>query len=362
MSRTRARRAALTIAATVAFLIVAVVSIVPATALAQEPLAFDGADRALFPPNALVANYTIDPAALEDVTTVAELVAALREHLMVEAAMPLFEPLYVNLYANVASPRASNAYMFQHGGFTFALKAEAAVASDLASVIRASHEAETFSDWDEDETWAALREVLENGLADPASPVANGSGVRPRDADGNVPIRIVAVHNVTWEEKDAILDSFERDWIEIRPDPDFGSSAMAGYEPPEDLTYETNNLLFELEPSPEAAEMAAALPEPTAVELSPEALDRFVGSYELQPGSWIEFRREGSELVARTAGEGADDEFEPRLTPFSDTEFWTDVEDNRFVFSFNVDGGGAVESVAMEIVQEGFTHTLPRMP
>ena len=327
-----------------------------ASAGAQEPMEFDSPDPERFPPNTLVAGYLIDPAVLEEVTNTAELVAALREHLMVEAAMPLQEPLQVNLYAKVSSPRASNAYMFQTRGFTFRLKAEAAVSRDLASVVRASQEAETFSDWDEEEAWTSLLEAIETGLASPTSPVALANGPRERNDEGHVPLRIAAVHNVSWEESE-IQESFERDYIEISPRTSFGSSSLAGWEPPEGLTYDSRRLLLELEPVPEAE--AAAETELTAVELPPEALDRFVGSYEVQPGTFLDFRREGNVLVAKTRGDG-DDELEPRLTAFSETEFWTEVEGARITFTFNLDSDGVAESVTME--QPGFSHEMPRVP
>lgn len=357
MRRTRARSAACAIAAAVAA-VIAVAMMVPAVALAQEPMEFDSPDAERFPPNTLVARYRVDPAVLQDVTSTAELVAALREHLIVEAAMPLDESLQVDLYANVSSPRASNAYMFGNRGFTFRLKPKAAVSRDLASVVRASQEAETFSDWDEEETWTALLEAIETGLASPTSPVALASGPRETDDEGHVPLRIAAVHQVSWEEQD-IQDSFERDYIEISPRFSFGSSSLAGWEPPEGLTYDTQLLLLELEPTPEA--QRAAEPEPTAIELPPEALDRFVGSYEIeiQPGTFLDFRREGSVLMAKIRGDGADDRELP-LTAFSETGFWTDVEGTRQTFTFNLDSDGVVESVTTE--QPGFSLTMPRVP
>ena len=327
-----------------------------APAGAQEPMEFDPPDAERFPPNTLVARYRIDPAVLQDVTNTAELVAALREHLIVEAAMPLDESLQVDLYANVASPRASNAYMFGNPGFTFRLKPEAAVSRDLASVVRASQEAETFSDWDEEETWTLLLQAIETGLASPTSPVALASGPRERNDEGHVPLRIAAVHQVSWEERE-IRDSFERDYIQISPRFSFSSSSMAGWEPPEGLTYDTRLLLLELEPAPEAEQ--AAEPELTAVKLPPEALDRFVGSYEIGGGTFLDVRREVSVLIAKTRGEGAD-ELEPRLTAFSETEFWTEVDGARITFMFNLDSDGVAESVTME--QPGFSLTMPRVP
>ncbi len=342
-------------AAIAAVAIATSVTILPGPAVAQEPMEFDHPDAARFPPHTLVTRYGIDPTLLGGVRTSADLVAALREHLVVEAAMPLDEPLYVNLYARVASPRASNSYDFQSNGFAFALASGAAVSSQLASVVRSSQEAETFSDWDEDEAWTSLLEAIETGLSDPTSPLGWADALRERDDQGHVPIRIAAVHQVSQEDVWDLWETLERDYLEFGPRSSFGSSAMAGWKPPEDLEYDTQLLILELEPAPEVA-----LPELTAVELPPEALDRFVGSYELPaPETFMDIRREGSVLVARVRGEGAED-LEPRLTPFSETEFWTEVEGDRITFTFNLTGDGEVESVTME--QPGFDLTMPRVP
>jgi hypothetical protein len=330
-------------------------AMVPA-AMAQEPIAFAQPDPELFPPNTLVARYRIDPAVLEGVTTSEELVAVLREHLMVEASMPLDEPLLVHLAGNVHSPRASNAYHVQSGRFGFALAAGAAVSSDLASVVRASQEAETFSDWDEEEAWAWLLQGLEDALAKETSVVAQASGPRARNEAGRVPLRIAAVHSVrdgdeAWE----LQDSFERDYIELRPSADFGSSSLAGWEPPEGFTYDVQLLYLELEPAAEAERVAQE--EPIAIELSSEALDRFVGNYEMQPGVIIEVWREGEVLMAAPS---ADKTNVATLRPFSETEFWTDVGGDRTIIRFSIGLDGAVKSMTME--QGAFNRTLLRVP
>ena len=91
-----------------------------------------------------------------------------------------------------------------------------------------------------------------------------------------MPLRIAAVHSVQYgDEAWELQESFERDHIQLRPGPRFGSSSLAGWEPPEGFTYDTQMLFLELEPAPEA-ERAAAGPAsaeagPTAIELSPDA-------------------------------------------------------------------------------------------
>lgn len=343
---------------------VATAAVVAATvttaAIAQKPVEFAQPDPERFPPNTLVARYQIDPAVLESVTNTAELVAALREHLMVEASMPLDEPLSVQWTSNV-SGASSGLYALQTHRLGFRLVAGTAVSSDLASVVRASHEAETFSDWDEEEAWAWLMRGLEDALAKPTSLVALASGPRARDDAGHVPLRIAAVHSVARDEAWELQESFERDHIELRPGPRFSSSSEAGWEPPEGFTYDIQLLYLELEPATEAERAQPAIEaygaELTAIELSPDALDRFVGNYEFRPGVVFEVWREGDVLMAAPR----DDKTEvATLTPFSETEFWTDVAGKRATLTFALDIDGAVKGLTIE--QGESAMTLQRAP
>jgi hypothetical protein len=329
---------------------------VPACGGAQEPIKFSEPNPEQFPPNTLVASYRLDPAAVEGVTTSDELVVALRQHLMVEAAMPLDEPLYVHVIVNVGSPRASNSYHLQSGRFSFGLAAGAAVSSDLASTVRRSQEAESFSEWNEEEAWNWLVEGLDDALGDSTSIVAAMTGTREKNDAGHVMLRIAAVHSVAYgDEAYALRQSFERDFIEITPRFDIPSSALAGWEPPENLTYDTRLLYLELEAT-EAQEPPRAGEELTAIELSPEALDRFVGNYEIQPGVIMEVWRDGGVLKAAPRDDKDD---MATFTPFSETEFWTDEAPERIVVTFAISDTGAVESMTVE--QPGFSMTLRRV-
>ncbi len=365
MTNIKARAASMTIPVAAIFCAVAIAAaagaMVPTAATAQEPIRFAEPDPNRFPPNTLVARYQIDPAVLESVTNTAELVAALREHLMVEASMPLDEPLNVSLVSNVHG-HASGLYNLQSRRLGFALVAGTAVSSHLASVVRASQEAKTFSDWDEEEAWAWLLQGLEDALAKPSSMVVQASGPRARDDAGHVSLRIAAVHSVQYgDEAWELAESFERDYIELSPRPSFGSSSLAGWEPPEGFTYDTQLLYLELEPAGET-ERAAAGPagveaELTAIELSPDALDRFAGNYEMRPGVILEVWREGNVLMAAPRDQKTD---LVTLTPFSETGFWADARGERMTFTFNLDGDGAVNSMTMD--QAGSSTTLPLVP
>jgi len=327
---------------------------VPAPVSAQEPVSFAHPEADRFPANTVVVRYAIDPSALQGVTTSADLVAALREHLGVEASMPLEEPLWVTLQGAVQSPEADLPYGFGFSDIGFALEGGGVAVSDLASVIRASHEADTFSDWEEEAVWGVLLEAIETGLADPASPLGWANALRPRNDEGHVELGIAAVHQLCLEDQEfwEVSESLERDYIELRPDVSFQSASMAGWEPPEGLAYQTVGLLIELEPAPEVSP-------PPAAELPAEVLERYAGRYEIRPGTFLELRREGGELVGAVRGEGGDDR-EIRLVASSETEFGSEVNGNRVTFTFEVADDGMVKSVTS--VQSGFSMTLPRVP
>ncbi len=334
--------------------------LVHTAAIAQEPVSFVEPDPELFPPNTLVSRIHIDDAVLENVTNTAQFVTALREHLMVEASMPLDEPLWVTPRWNVVGVPDGMPYTIETGRLGFGLEGGSAVSSDLASAVCASHEADTFSDWEEEAAWAWFLEALEDALADPA--MMQGLTPRGRDDSGRVPVRIAAVHSVPFgEEALDLKESFERDYLELGPGASFGSSAMADWEAPEGLAYDTQMLFFELEPSAEAERAQQARDafgaDLTAIELPADALDRFVGNYEIQPGVILEVWREGGSLIAATRDDKTD---LVTLIPFSKTGFWTEVEGERMTLTFAIDGDGAVESATME--RTDFTMTMPRVP
>lgn len=331
----------------------AALAVLPRPCSPQEPVSFGGATPA-FEPNTIVARYAIDPDALARVTDTSELIDVLRESLRVEAAMPLDEPLQIALYVRVGSPEAANTYDILYGDLAFLLAANSAVATGLTSALKASYDADVFSDWDEEAAWTRLLDALDTGLSDPASPMGWADALRERGPDGHVPLRIAAVRGVGEDEVWEVIEGLERDFLVFEPRASFGSSAMAGWEAPEGLAYETRVLLLELDPAPETDR-----PEPPAVELSTETLDRYVGRYEIQPGAFLEIRREEGLLVAGVVGNAPEQE-EIELRASSETEFRAEVNGDRITFAFTIGADGSTESVTMS--QSGFSQTLPRVP
>ena len=307
---------------------------------------------ASFPPNTLVARYGIDPSVFADVTNSVELVAAFRKHLMVEVAMPLDESLRVHLSGRVADPVGGGAYPFLYSGLGFEVESDVPLSTGFASIVRSSHGPDSaFDDWDwnEDEAWDWLLNALQTGLTN--SLAAMGEFQFQAGEDGTVPLTVAAVHTVSskdWEFE----ENLERLYLRLHPKASFGSAAIAGWEPPEGYSEDVQVLVIELEAPP--------LPELPSIDVAPEALDRLVGSYEIEAGPTFNIRREGASLIASSSGGGADD-IEFPLHALSETEFWTDdAPGGRTKFIFTLGDDGRAASVTMEV--SGFSMTWPRIP
>lgn len=316
-------RTTLTSAALSGFLVVPLVAQSGDGAVQRSPLEGDAMT--------IVARYDVDPAALRSATTAAELADALREHLSGEFAMPLDEHLQVDLHGGVADPVHGGDYFFGFSALGVLVEGRQSVAGPLSAVIREAHGPGSGfddDDWDEASAWQNLRDAIESGLTESLAALNTDFET---DAEGRIPLEVAAVHVVPTDDYE-LQEGLERLYVRIDPAPRFGSSAMAGWEPPEDLAYETQSILVELEP----VAVETDEPEIEAVELSVEQLDRLVGDYEhAQIGSVRIMRVEG-ELFAESPD--PDDDV-IALVPTSPTEFVVPSErDLTFVFEIGADG------------------------
>ena len=84
-----------------------------------------------------------------------------------------------------------------------------------------------------------------------------------------------------------------------------------------------------------------------------ETLDRYVGSYEVEPGVLLSVRREGPQLLTKRGDEG-----EFRLLPQSETLFLLHGSKVRFAFDLATSG----EAVSVTVVESGQRVTFPRLP
>lgn len=80
----------------------------------------------------------------------------------------------------------------------------------------------------------------------------------------------------------------------------------------------------------------APLPLPATVEVAAEALDRYVGRYQLAPGAVYTIRRDGTRLLARITGQP-----ECRLWPEAETLFYYRVVEAKI--DFTVEEGKATK-------------------
>jgi len=298
--------------------------------------------------NLLVARYSVEPAAFDGVTSSAELTAALRRILTVEASMPLDEPLRVDLMGEIRDPIGGGAHRLSYKGLGFEVRAGEAESGKLETVVRSSHgpgSAYDDGDWSEEAAWAWLQEAVEEGLT--SSSAADGSFAR--NADGRVPLRVANIHSVSYDNWD-VEDALGGIYLKLQPSAGFASSSDGNWEQPADFGYDVTVLLLELEPGPDS--------EQTPVAVSARARESIVGIYEPGPGGEFEVRSDGDAFVGIIRRTGRDD-LEVPLTPLSDSEFISDVNEQRIRLSFSTDGEGKSSEVSVQ--QGGIIQTWPRM-
>jgi hypothetical protein len=297
-----------------------------------------------------VARYSVDPDVFGNVTSSAEFVAQLREHLTIAVAMPLDEELRVTLRGLLVNPDQRGApYSFLSSDLGFEYESDVLMSAELGTAVRGSHGSSSAfddADWDEDAAWTWLLEAVETGLT--SSIAADGSF--GRGDEGRVSLRVAGVHAVAaddWEFEEGL----ERVYVKLQPAPRFSSSVYADWEAPEGFTYDVQALLIELEPGP--------MPDLPSVELSAEILDRLVGDYEAQPGIIFNVRREDDSLIAGMVGEGVPEDAEEfQLSPASETAFWSEMRGRRIPFTFEIGESGKATSVTVE--DSGGSLTWPR--
>jgi hypothetical protein len=298
----------------------------------------------------IVAHYAIDPAALEAVASAAELAEALRDHVVGEFAMPLDEPLQVDLHGEIADPVHGGNYFFGYSALGVLVPGGRSISGPLAAVIRDAHgPGSGFDDdeWDEDTAWAELDEAIESGLT--RSLAALNTDFEA-DADGRIPLRVAAVHVIPKDDFE-FQEGLERLFLRIDPSPRFGSSAMAEWEPPHGLAYTIRSVLIELEP------IAVERDEPAieAVALSVEELDRLVGDYDNADVGAFSVTRVGSELYLQPA---EPNEEAAALVPTSPTEFVAPTQGGAtIVFEIGEDGTATAVTISQGAVSLVFTRT-----
>jgi hypothetical protein len=299
--------------------------------------------------NRIVARFEAPPAAFDHVTNSAELEEVLRNVLAAEAAMPLDEPLQVELMGEIRDPVGGGAVPIRDPGLGFEVPGGQAASGGLGELIEASHGAgAAYGDdgWSAEETWSRLREMIEEGLT--TSMAADGSF--GRDENGFVPLKVGAVHLASYDDWE-LEDGLQRIYVKLQPGASFDSSMDGDWEEPAGFGYDIRTILLELEP-PEATHSAGA------VQVSDEALDRIAGVYEPGPGGEFEIRRAGDALVGELRRPGNEDT-EIALLPLSETLFLAEFGGRKVRVSVPDEAGAKAVEITVE--QDGLMQTWPRI-
>lgn len=310
-----------------------------------------------FPANTIVVRYDIAPEALADVHNSAELITALRNNLMVEAATALDSGLVVQLSGRFGQ--------ISDGGYEFGSGIIMHITPNQpVNGTFASFPIQTYGDWDEDEAWQYFREETESGLVN--SFVASGGFAR--DENGRVPLTVVAVRTgyLDDEDQDDLGDGMV---LELWPERRYKTESRFGSPtPPEGYTEDVQVVMIELIPAPAVTARAAASDpseetDPSGeivaagtITVSTEVLDRLAGEYG-EGGRSIVIRSDGTNLLFSNPDDPESEEW--TLYPLSEKEFWTDYNGIRVELSFSRDDEGQV--FAVTIKQMGNEKKLPRL-
>lgn len=197
------------------------------------------------PADTVVARFGLPSGVLADVSTSTDLVAALREHLVVDAALPLDESFAISL-AGFAGDDSGIPYTFTLSSLGMRLDRGAAPLVDFpyATAVRESHgddfppdhdEWDEIDDdeWNEEDAWGKLVEALDVGLPQSSEQWDRG--------EGHVHVRVEAVHEIAWDDYE-FEESLEGAVLKLMPSPFF--SSQLDVELPTDI----RGLVIELEP------------------------------------------------------------------------------------------------------------------
>lgn len=210
-----------------------------------------------FPPNTVVARLAIDPDALAAVSTSGELIAALQEHVTLDLAMPLDEPLTVNL-RGFAGDHAGSAPGYHFGFSALGLGYEGNDPLDdfpYAAAVRESHgddfppdgdEWSEFADddWDEAAAWQRLVTALDIGLPQSSDAFA------PPTEPGRLPLRVAVVHGFDTADW-TFVESLEGALLVLQPEMSFQSLIDSSWEEPDGFGYDVRGLVIQLTPAAE---------------------------------------------------------------------------------------------------------------
>lgn len=246
--------------------------------MAQDVAATDStAEGEAVSSETLVARFDLPRDALDEVASSVELVAALREHLTIDVAMPLDEPLLINLHGLAGRREGGQGPVYHFGLSPLGVGYEGETPLEgfpYALAVRESHGADfppdgdewaefDADDWHEEEAWNRLVDALDVGL--PQSTTEFG---RPGEG-GHVGLAVTDVHlreftldgpaDSAWADFGGCCDDLDdRAVFVLRPEPAFQSMTTEGDTTARDLEHRLNVLAISLDPIPETSGSAAS--------------------------------------------------------------------------------------------------------
>lgn len=206
-----------------------------------------------FPAGTIVARFDLPVDSLHSVRSSRDLVDALQQHLTLDLAMPLEEPLQIHMRGMVGAYDSGMPYHFTLSPIGVGYRGSTPLDRySYADAVRESHgddfppdddDWEEFGsdEWDAAGAWALLTKALDVGLPQASSDFA------PLAEGGHVPLRVTGVHireftmpdlDTGWlDYGDCCTGEFDGAVLEIRPDVTYQSLLTgAGADVAQNLT------------------------------------------------------------------------------------------------------------------------------
>lgn len=295
-----------------------------------------------YPRDAVVVRFSIDPAALKEVNTVAELVDALHRELELEAASPLGFEVVVHMVGNVYQDRSQPPHA-EGSGIMVSIEKGKPV-NDRIKDLRFY----TYGDFSESEAWDFFKGKIQEALLYSM----NSSGAFEADDDGAVWLSVIDVVDGTIDNKRDGSNMVVELGAELlyRDGSKFGSKT-----PPDGYRQELETIQIVLSPAEVQASKEPAPEEVPVASVAEAETDGITGVYGLYDGGLRVEKKDGQYVMSDVRK--PDPEYMP-LTSIGENLFSADYYGNPAKIKFSVDDKG--QAFAMSIEQQGRTLKLPR--
>ena len=299
-----------------------------------------------YPSDAVVARFTIDPAALADVTNTADLVDALHQELALEAASPLDFEVVIHLQGNVYQNRNQPPHAEGSGIMVYLEKGEPV--NDRIKDLRFY----TYGDFSESDAWeffqGKIQEVLLYSM--------NSSGAFEAGDDGTVWLTVVDVvdgtRDVEVDEGNMVLELGAE--LNYRDGSRFGSK-----EPPEGYRQFVRTVQLVLSPATVQASTEPVAEEDVAVAdtgVAEAESDGLTGIYGFDQSGMLIERKDGLYYLSNPSA--SEERF--LLTAAGENQFTVDYDGMPMEIKFSVDDSEHAFAINMTYVEYGNTIKLPR--